>query len=242
MAYLKNCDCGIICLQEMCDAEEKILNNEIFKGYNIFVPDLNHHKHDSMDGFNHNVLLSKYPLQNIEEFSFPDTVNKTAPFENAIKTDVNIEGKILRVYNCHFLVRKAGMATRLSQLGAILNDCRDFNGPVIICGDMNLVMPKAGLARKIIRWWQKEPDQEMYVDGKFVRGEEKEIFYQRAQKGGFTEVFDLNTPTWSPFYTKKLELFKLKLDWFLTKNVVVEKSQLGKYISDHKPMEVTIKL
>ena len=78
----------------------------------------------------------------------------------------------------------------------------------------------------------------MLIDGNFITGDERELFNKKVRSAGFQEALDLYQPTWSPWKTTKWEMFKLKLDWFLVKNLEVQKAELGPYISDHRPIKV----
>ncbi len=235
--HLINLSSDIIALQEMCNAEKILKNIEALETYNIFIPELNKRRHGGTQGFNHNVLLSKYPIISAEEIIFP-SFNEKIHLENGIRADVQLGDQIIRIYNCHFAIFKSGIDTRLKQLAYILEDARSYKGPTIICGDMNVAIPKKGLRRKIVTGWHREPKREMSINGKFIDYDEREIFNKTISKHGFKEVLDLYTPTWSPLKSKRLELFKLKLDWFMVKNLKVTDIKLGDYVSDHKSVEV----
>jgi hypothetical protein len=167
---------------------------------------------------------------------FPAINNKTL-LRNCLKADIKINDQILRIYNCHFAIVLVSITTRLKQLEYILADAKTHNGPTIICGDMNVTIPKAGFNRTIIKYWHLEPKKEMCVNGTYYKGDERELFNKKLVEHGFKEALNLYTPTWSPFKTKKWEMFKLKLDWFATKNLIVTNTTLGDYISDHRSIE-----
>ena len=123
-----------------------------------------------------------------------------------------------------------------------MTDAQNHDGPVIICGDMNVTIPPIGWKRTVAMLWHQEPRNEMYINGELIKQDERELFHAQAQKGGFTETFNIRTATWSPFKTKHFEPGELKLDWFLTKNMTVTKSSLSDYISDHRSMNVEIEI
>lgn len=213
----------IIVLQEM--PERKLKNLVGLKDYHVAASE-------------NKMVLSKYPIANTEVLNFP-TFNKKVKLGNSLKVDIKIGQKILRLYNCHFAIFRVGMATRLKQLEHIISDSQSHTGPTIICGDMNVTIPKVGLNRKIITLWHQEPKREMVSEGRYIKMDERERFNRLAEKHGFKEVLDLYAPTWSPFKSGLWELFKLKLDWFLVKNLSVDKANLGDYISDHRPIIVS---
>lgn len=179
------------------------------------------------------MLLSKYPFLRADEIIFPPE-NHNVPLENCIRSDIRINDQILRIYNCHLGIYKVGITTRLKQLEHILSDARGHYGPTIICGDMNVTVPKTGWNRRIITLWHQEPKQEMSVNGKFIDYDERELFNETINRYGFKEALDLYTPTWSPFKSKHWELFNLKLDWFIFKNLGTTDIRLGDYTSDHR--------
>lgn len=234
--FLFNRSYDIIALQEMHGAGKKLKNIPALKNYRIFIS--GHNKSNGWQGrvFNDNVILSKHPVIRAEEIIFPRFSHK-AFLENGIKADILINNRVLRLYNCHLGIFRVGMATRLKQLEYLLSDSLNHKGPTIICGDMNVATPKTGLKRKLITLWHQKPKSEMLIDGKIFKNDEREMFNSMANKYGFKEVLDLATPTWSPLKTKTWEMFKLKLDWFLIKNLGVNKVELGNYISDHRSIK-----
>ena len=232
----------IICLQEMTDAETKFSDVSEFAAYNVFIPAYNRRRDSRKIGFNHNVLLSKYPIVSAEELEFPKFSNMPIPMERAVRADIRIGETTLRVYNCHFVLRLAGMATRLAQLEFILADAQNHKGPIIVCGDMNAATPKAGMSRQILKWWARWPREELHFMGRQVQRSEKEIFQQQIEKHGFKEILDLSQPTWSFFRFDIWQQLQLKLDWFLVKNLNTVEATLGEYLTDHRPISVKCKI
>ena len=223
--FLQRNNFDIICLEEIPNAATK-LNS--FKGFNIFIPESN--KIGNRE-FNHNVVITKFPIVDGGELKFSST-HASILLENTTYVTVKLENALLRLYVCHFAIDGAGPSTRLKQLEQVASHAAQHQGPSVICGDMNVTIPKLSTSRIIIKYWHQEPESEMRD------GDEREIFNKTAQRHGYREVFDLYTPTWSPFHSKKAELFKLKLDWFFTKNLTVSNRTMGPYISDHRPLIV----
>jgi endonuclease/exonuclease/phosphatase family metal-dependent hydrolase len=239
--HLKTFSGDIIALQEMCNAKELLENIPNFKSYNFFIPRLNKTKDKRVPGCNYNVILSKYPILKADEIAFPEW-NKNVILENCTRADIQLDEKILKIYNCHFAIFRVGIETRLRQLEYILEDAKNHTGPVIICGDMNVTIPKVGWNRRIISLWHQEPKKEMFIDGKFINYDERELFNRIINQYGFREILDLYTPTWSLFKSKIWELFKLKLDWFMVKDIEITEFHLNDYVSDHKSIGVNCRV
>lgn len=235
--YLTKTPADIIALQETCDAEKLLKNVEELKKFELYIPKRNKRNEVRAREYNNNVILSRYPITRTYEVSFP-RLNDKINLENCSVAEVQISQHILRVYNCHLGIFRVGIATRLKQLEHILSDSLDHKGPVIICGDMNVAVPKNSLNRKIICAWHQEPTAELLVNGKIFKGDERELFNDRLTESGFKEVANLTFPTWSPLKTDVWEMFKLKLDWFATKDLNVLDHTLGGYISDHRFIEI----
>lgn len=226
--YLKTFSADIIALQEVCDANKIFKDVTEFDSYNVYIPKINKSPYNRIPDYNYNVILSKYPIKDVKEINFPNSISGKI-LESVTRVDIQLENKILRIYSCHFGIWGIGTETRLRQLEIILSDTSLHSGPVIICGDLNPTIPKPGWNRWIISHWHHEPRNEINTNL-----DERELFNQTIQKYGFKESLDLCTPTWSPFKSKIWEMFKLKLDWFIVKNIKVTDIQLGEYISDHK--------
>jgi hypothetical protein len=75
-----------------------------------------------------------------------------------------------------------------------------------------------------------------------IKTDERELFYNKIIKHGFQEALNLHLPTWSPIKSEWWQMFNLKLDWFLVKDLEVLHARLGKYISDHKAIQTELKL
>ncbi len=240
-SHLVSSKFDILILQEFPDAKNLIGNIDEFRGFNTFIPELNSKSLFKKEGCNNNVVISKYPIIDSYEISFSE-LNSRAILENCSVVDIKIADKVLRVYSCHFGIFKVGISTRLKQLEKVLSDSLNHKGPTIICGDLNSTIPKHYWNRKIIRAWHQEPKKEMVIGGQFFQGDERELFNQKLNEASFREVFDLYTPTWSPFKSKVWEMFKLKLDWLAVRDMAVLDSKLGEYVSDHKSMQIDVSL
>ncbi len=228
----------IICLQEMCEAEIKLLNQ--FKDFHIYIPEFNSSKQVTVSHFNHNVIVSRLPFSKVGELSFPSSLKKDIILEAVSKMEFIVSNKVLRIYNCHFAIDGVGWQTRLKQIEYIINDCSNFTGPVVICGDFNTVVPKPGWRRKLIQFVHQIPNDDLLINNELMSEDERFLFNEAVTKAGFTEAFDLHKPTWSLLKTKHWEVLKLKPDWFLTKNLSVLSRTLGDYISDHRSMLVEL--
>ncbi len=236
-SHLQTFDTDIIVLQEMCDAEENLKTIPGFELYNKYIPPTNKTLDDRSLGYNFNVVISKYPILNTAEIVFPSW-NNDVVLQNCTRVEIELEDKILRLYSCQFRITKIGIKTRLRQLEYILLDAKNHNGPIIICGDMNTTIPKAGWKRWIISHWHKEPKREMFWNGEFIDYDERKLFNDTVNKHNFKESLKLDTATWAPFRSKLWEMFKLKLDWFIVKNIKITKTTLNDYVSDHKSIRV----
>lgn len=231
----------IIALQEVHNAEQRLANDRALREYHIFIPRRNKRSNNRTTGYNSNVILSRYPLLDAREVVFPRE-HERAQVENCSRADIQVENQIVRMYSVHFPIYRTGAATRLRLLEFLIEDASLHSGPVIICGDLNTASPKAGLKRVIIHAWHRPQRQDLYIKGAKIHTDERDLFAQSIRTHGFTETLDIDTPTWSPFKSRHLELFGLKLDWFIIKNMHVERYTLGTYVSDHKSVQVQCRL
>lgn len=236
--YLQATPADILILQEALHAQTLLSSIGSLRPYNTYIPESNTRP---KNGFNHSVVLSSYPIQAASELVFPDW-GQQRYLENVTKVDVHIGKHILRIYNCHFPIFRTGIATRVKQLEYVLADSLTHTGPTIICGDLNTTTPKDGWRKRIIQTWHMQPGIDAMVDGVKVKTDERELFNTILRRHDFTEVLNIDTPTWSPFKTKNWELFDLKLDWFAVKDLVVVDYTLGKYVSDHRSIKVQLQI
>ncbi|MFA6365149.1 MAG: endonuclease/exonuclease/phosphatase family protein [Candidatus Paceibacterota bacterium] len=220
--YLEKSKADIFCLQEAQELREKI---QIFSKLREF------NRVFSKDVHNRNIILSKFPIISSGELIFPQF--KRTPLERALWADIEIEGKIIRIYNCHFEIVGVGPKERINQLKFVLEHSKQYREPVIICGDMNTTIPSFGIKRKIVQWFHKESNESLLLDGKHFYSDERYVFFDVAKQEGFCEAIDILKTTWCipPF---GWEIFKLKLDWFLVRGIKMPNIHLGNYISDHR--------
>ena len=225
----------IITLQEIRDAAEKLATVPELSSYHIFIPKNNSKKDHAKPESNSNIVLSKFPIVNAKEISFPESPKNA---ENCTCIDIQVEKQLLRLYICHFPIFGVGIVTRLTLLERIISDASSHSGPVVICGDLNTTIPKSGIQRIIVRLWHQIFRNEMLAFGEFIKKDEREVLNDYLKKYGFTDVLELNTPTWSPWKASSFELFNLKLDWLITKGLHIRKTTLGEYVSDHKSIYI----
>jgi endonuclease/exonuclease/phosphatase (EEP) superfamily protein YafD len=147
--------------------------------------------------------------------------------------DLKLGLKKLRVYSCHLSPSGISFKDRFKLLQKISNNAREFSGPVIIAGDMNTVLPAKGRGTRVVRWWHRLPKVDLTVNNGKYKQNEKYIFYDMATQLGFRESLSLDNNTWVFPFTKK-EIWQLKLDWLLYKNLRRVSAKSGPLIGDHK--------
>jgi len=136
-------------------------------------------------------------------------------------------------YSCHFRVADQGMLERKKMISEIAENSRRFPGPVIICGDMNTVIPDKKSHRGIVRLWHRFPNPDSKEFGDLAERNERYFFLDTVHKYGYEELGDMTKNTWRDVFTGR-ELFDLKLDWMLYRNCKGVSSCLGDWIGDHK--------
>ncbi len=216
----------ILCLQEA----QSIIMNPAHSGRFASV-----HAVLPANTIDHNVILSNLTVVSKGGIAFPFSWKK--PAEKTVWITVQAGGKNVKIYNCHFAIIGIGPAERAQQLEIVIADANKHQGPVIICGDFNTTIPPAGLGRKIVQFFHREPNESIQIAGQIFLSDERYPFLKMAQREGFQEVTDITQATWcvSPL---KCELFHLKLDWFLVRDLVASRVVLGDYISDHRSLLV----
>lgn len=185
----------------------------------------------------HNAIFTHLPiLENGEIVEYRKEFDGSNYYVGrALWVTVNTNGKSVRIYNCYFNISRCGMKDRDLAIRSIFKHSIKFDGPIIICGDMNTCIPSKKLHRKLIKWFHKVPLPEPFEFGKYALMNEKYHFAKIAKEHGFTEVADLEHNTWTfPLPRIKLKIPDYKLDWFLIKNFKSYTCQLGPYIGDHK--------
>ena len=225
-SVLEKTEADIFCFQEAQELMKRLDSFDRLKMLNHIFPDREQDR---------NVILSKFPIISSGELTFPSFTNK--PLEKALWADIEIGNKLVRIYNCHFEIIGVGPKERAEQLKFVLADSKKHTDSTIICGDLNTTIPPAGIKRKIVQWFHKEPNESIIIDGKYFHSDERYAFVKIAEQEGFREALDISKSTWcvSPF---GWELFALKLDWFLVRDVATLKVSLSSYISDHRAIFV----
>jgi endonuclease/exonuclease/phosphatase family metal-dependent hydrolase len=236
--HLAAATADIIALQECCDPEFLLKETEVLKTYTL-LSSPNNGKTEYP--YNDNIILTKHQVIETHDIVFPE-LGQSRPIENALRADIKINGSIVRIYNCHFPIFRAGPVLRIKLLEYIFEDSKNHAGPIIVCGDLNTTIPKPGLGRLIVKTWHQQPDAELILNGNMINTAEHEIIYQTAGKHGFTESIELPHPTWSPIKSKYWQPMKLKLDWIMVKGMNVTSAVLGPYVSDHRPIEAVVRI
>lgn len=93
-AFLSRTNADVICLQEVHTTDANSLKEQLadaMKGYNS-----EYYININDNGAYGNVTLTKYPVKDKGKFDFDQSSNL------AIYTDLDMGGKTVRVYNCHF--------------------------------------------------------------------------------------------------------------------------------------------
>ncbi|TAL64340.1 MAG: hypothetical protein EPN88_11095, partial [Bacteroidetes bacterium] len=116
--YLEKYDGDIVCLQEFSNADKKIKKIKNLNNYHIYIPQHNNYN-EHHHSFNHNVILSKKPIIATQELTF-DQLNEKKQMDGATCADIQLNNKILRIYNCHLAIDGFGIATRLKQLQLLI--------------------------------------------------------------------------------------------------------------------------
>ena len=212
----------IVCLQEAREARDKLSRLDAFDFYERVMPQ---RKDDQ------NIILSRFAVRARGEVHFSQLASRR--LQPALFADMPVDGKTLRVYNCHFGIVTVGPAAREQQLRRVIEHAAEHSGPVIICGDMNTTIPRHGLRRSMVQLFHLQPPGSVRVNGERFAGDERYAFVKVAEEWGYREATDISQSTWS-IYPLKWELFKLKLDWLLVRGVETSNVVLHPYISDHK--------
>jgi len=233
MPFLETSPAEIVCLQEIPNAHRKLSLLKYFGQYHLVLSKLNNAH--PLDQHNHTVILSKYPVIAQGEIDYR-SIKTAKPLERTTWADLMVHDRPVRIYNCHLGVVKIGIPERQQQLKIILAHAEQVSEqPTIICGDMNTCIPAQGLRRLIIKKFHDIPEKSFCHDGRVYPDDERTIFPKAVLNKGFCDVSDPKQTTWS-LPKVRIELLKLKLDWFFIKNMGVKKLDYGPYISDHRPL------
>lgn len=243
--YLDKLNPDIICLQETPGRIRRILHP--IRTRHLVIP--KHFTAIREGPRNHNIIASNFTITASGEIGIPHRANRLKNFIGqrdasfATWADISFKGTTVRVYNCHLKTIGAGIGDRLKAIQKIFAHSLSLKGPVFVCGDMNTTLPRIKFIRHLIKFWHRNPSRASMVDGKEWIEDEKFIFYQLARKYGFREALDLDTPTWGIPYSESIEqLFNLKLDWMLVRDMSEVRARLGPLISDHRPIYATCKI
>lgn len=231
----------IIALQECVKPELLCEGTDILKRYTLLASKKNADRSSFPFLSNDNVILTKHPVQDFHDLPFPELGQKR-PLENYLRADINVHGTLVRIYNCHFPILRAGPNLRVKLLEHLLTESREHPGPVIVCGDLNTNVPKSGFGRFIVKSWHWQPAHDFIVDGRELETAEHELIYQTLDKHGFKEASHFPHPTWSIFKSRYLQPWRLKLDWLMVKGLNVTQTKLGAYISDHRAIEAKVSI
>jgi len=228
LPVMSDCPADIFCFQEA---------GEVKKALSQFSQLHNFSRVDAQAN-NNNLILSRFPVLQSGEITFPNYGK--ARFENCLWVDLKTGDKKIRIYNCHFGIIGVGPRQRAEQLEIVVKHALAANCPVIICGDLNTTIPNTGMKRTLTRIFHREPLTSMVIEDKAFDSDERYPFAALAEKWGFKEAADLSQSTWCVIpFGFAFEIFKLKLDWFLTHGLQVKTVSLGSYISDHRSILVS---
>ncbi len=234
---LEKTQADIICLQEFPQARSALEKTKFDERYRVIIPP----KNEPDEGHvNHNVSFSKFPVLQHGEFAFKEIVPSPL-WERIVWMDIAVPRAVLRVYNCHFGLKRLGISHRLEFLDEVFKHAARHKGPVIICGDMNTIIPARGFWRTVVRKFHKIPKSTFIVDDQYFPGDERHIFRQRATAAGYSDPTPIDANTWR-WPKKPFGILRLKLDWILIRGLKAEPAQFGKIISDHRWVQTTLTL
>ncbi len=236
--FLDSVSPEVLCFQEATKYFPELRNYLFNRGYALKFD------HDKIN--NSNLIASKIPILNYgilavekQDDSFTHKIPRHV--RSCVWVDCKLAETSVRIYNCQFRIRGVGMKERLECLNNVLQHAKSVNLPIIICGDMNTTLPSQGFARNIVKFVHAEPRSSMYIDGVYRTQDERYIFSALANDFGYVDALDIGCSTWALPYTS-WELFSLKLDWFLVKDVRSTDYRLGEYITDHRSVLAKINL
>ena len=184
----------------------------------------------------HNAIFTKLPIRQQGELTFTKPLNTDNHFTGkALWITVKYQQRLIRIYNCYLNINRCGMKDRKDALLGIIKHSNNFEGPIIICGDMNTAISQKNYQRRLAKLIQRVPYPTFEEVGQYAYKSEKYLFYDTLQKSGFREVCDIEKNTWGfPLPFIRPAIFNLKLDWFLIKNFSDYSYRFGPFIGDHK--------
>ncbi len=117
-------------------------------------------------------------------------------------------------------------------MGDLVEHAKTVEGPVVICGDMNTVVPGTR-SRWLVQLWHRFPSPNPKICGQFTNLNERYYFADVARRHGFEEAGDMSKNTWRMVITNS-EAFDLKLDWMLYRGLKPISCKQGEYLGDHR--------
>lgn len=184
----------------------------------------------------YNVTFSRLPIKKTGNLLFKvwGKSKKKDFTTNILWTDIHlVSGSRVRVYNCHFTSRRLGMIERKEILLEVIKHADKTAGSVIICGDMNTMIPGLRKYRKLLKVFHKIPTPDPKVLGDYAYKDERHHFLDIAHKSGYEETADIKYSTWCIPFTG-VQAFNVKLDWLLYKGLDKVNYRLGPWIGDHR--------
>ena len=153
--FLRRADADIICLQEV-HVPKGVEVRDFFTG-RLPGYEVEYYSHVNAHGSYGNVILSRFPVMDRGKFEFEESSNL------AVYADLDVNGDVLRVYNCHFesyslslprLVKavasredgkmheaeekmRSSITRRPRQVDAVLEDIRNSPVESMVTGDFN---------------------------------------------------------------------------------------------------------
>ncbi|MEW4922539.1 endonuclease/exonuclease/phosphatase family protein [Algibacter sp. 2305UL17-15] len=209
--FVKRIDADIVCFQEFSAIEYKKYRDD----YPYWIK-------SNMDMPNKSVLaiFSKFPIVNNGYLEFPNSNN------NTMFVDIDIDGRIYRLYNLHLESYKVD---RNSQL----NPPNSYN--IILKADKN-----RGIQAQLVKQHMKDFDGEVIIVGDFNSTQYSPVY--RVLKGSKKDTF---VEAGSGFGgTLKLFKYPFKVDHILVddKLEVIAHKNFNVNLSDHEPVLAEIKL
>ncbi|HXK52857.1 hypothetical protein H6802_00485 [Candidatus Nomurabacteria bacterium] len=160
------------------------------------------------------------------------------PLCGAIINTYNIEGKVLGVVNMHLDIG-GGFKHKLNQVRSVKNYLETLHCDYeIIMGDFNTIGTVKVLF-PLIRWQSKKIQQLFGTDYKITNTEKT---YTSDIRGVVNPALPLKKLV--EFTKKKGFAWEQKLDWIITKNLIIEKSTVRHDLigSDHYPVCAVLKI
>ena len=159
---------------------------------------------------------------------------------NVLWSEYGVRGKLLRVYNCHFPAFDCGIEERTALLESIVKHALNIES-VVICGDMNTVIPKKGFIRSMTMLRIKRGTNETKINYDWLDGSECQHFSDKIISLGYKHAFGIDQHTWR-FPLPFAALFENKLDWLIFKGISLQSAEIGEYIFDHKMLIGTFEI